>query len=77
MLRFTWSTTGRYPSATYTPFEVGFAWSVYRQTRAPCSRKIRETAATAAPALSSMLIYFLMALVLIVRPTGLFPGNAK
>ena len=27
--------------------------------------------------LSSMLIYFLMALVLIVRPTGLFPGNAK
>jgi len=37
----------------------------------------KETAATAAPALSSMLIYLLMALVLIVRPTGLFPGNAK
>jgi branched-chain amino acid transport system permease protein len=37
----------------------------------------KETAATAAPALSSMLIYLLMAVVLVVRPTGLFPGNAK
>ena len=34
-------------------------------------------ASTAAPALSSMLIYLLMAVVLVVRPTGLFPGNAK
>jgi branched-chain amino acid transport system permease protein len=31
-------------------------------------------ASTAAPALSSMLIYLLMALVLIVRPAGLFPA---
>jgi branched-chain amino acid transport system permease protein len=37
----------------------------------------KETAATAAPALSSMLIYLLMAVVLVVKPTGLFPGNAK
>ena len=37
----------------------------------------KETAATAAPALSSMLIYLLMAVVLVVRPTGLFPCNAK
>ncbi|HKG99192.1 MAG TPA: branched-chain amino acid ABC transporter permease, partial [Bradyrhizobium sp.] len=32
-------------------------------------------ASTAAPALSSMLIYLLMAIVLIARPEGLFPAN--
>src|SRR6188474_1974338 len=32
-------------------------------------------ASTAAPALSSMLIYLLMAIVLVVRPEGLFPAN--
>jgi len=37
----------------------------------------KETAATAAPALSSMLIYLLMAIVLIIRPEGLFPANSK
>ena len=31
-------------------------------------------ASTAAPALSSMLIYLLMAIVLVVRPEGLFPA---
>jgi branched-chain amino acid transport system permease protein len=31
-------------------------------------------ASTAAPALSSMLIYLLMAVVLVVRPAGLFPA---
>jgi branched-chain amino acid transport system permease protein len=34
-------------------------------------------AATAAPALSSMLIYIVMAVVLIVRPEGLFPAAGK
>ena len=34
-------------------------------------------ASTAAPALSSMLIYLLMAIVLIVRPEGLFPASSK
>jgi branched-chain amino acid transport system permease protein len=34
-------------------------------------------ASTAAPALSSMLIYLLMAVVLIVRPEGLFPASSK
>ena len=33
-------------------------------------------ASTAAPALSSMLIYLLMAIVLVVRPEGLFPARA-
>ncbi|HWB44019.1 MAG TPA: branched-chain amino acid ABC transporter permease, partial [Hyphomicrobiaceae bacterium] len=34
-------------------------------------------AATLAPALSSMLIYLLMAVVLIVRPEGLFPAATR
>lgn len=32
-----------------------------------------DAASTAAPAISSMLIYFMMALVLAIRPQGLFP----
>jgi branched-chain amino acid transport system permease protein len=34
-------------------------------------------AATAAPALSSMLIYLLMAAVLVLRPEGLFPATGR
>src|ERR1700761_370248 len=34
-------------------------------------------ASTAAPALSSMLIYLLMAIVLVVRPEGLFPATKR
>ena len=34
-------------------------------------------ASTAGPALSSMLIYLLMAIVLVVRPEGLFPVTSK
>src|SRR5471030_3027941 len=37
----------------------------------------KEAAATAAPALSSMLIYLLMAIVLVARPEGLFPMSRK
>jgi branched-chain amino acid transport system permease protein len=37
----------------------------------------KSGASTAGPALSSMLIYLVMAVVLIVRPEGLFPANAK
>jgi len=36
-----------------------------------------NAAATLAPALSSMMIYLLMALVLVVRPEGLFPAAGK
>jgi branched-chain amino acid transport system permease protein len=36
-----------------------------------------NAASTAAPALASMLIYLLMAIVLVVRPEGLFPASAK
>jgi branched-chain amino acid transport system permease protein len=34
-------------------------------------------ASTAAPALSSMLVYLLMAVILVVRPAGLFPAAAR
>jgi branched-chain amino acid transport system permease protein len=37
----------------------------------------KEVAATAAPALSSMLIYLLMAIVLVVKPEGLFSQGGK
>jgi branched-chain amino acid transport system permease protein len=37
----------------------------------------KEAAATAAPALSSMLIYLLMAMVLVVKPEGLFSAGQK
>jgi branched-chain amino acid transport system permease protein len=36
-----------------------------------------DAASTAAPALSSMLIYLLMALVLIVKPEGLFSAGGR
>lgn len=36
-----------------------------------------DTAATAAPAVSAMLIYLLMAAILAVRPQGLFPPTAR
>jgi branched-chain amino acid transport system permease protein len=35
----------------------------------------RSTAAQAGPAVASMAIYILMAVVLIFRPTGLFTGE--
>jgi branched-chain amino acid transport system permease protein len=36
-----------------------------------------QAASTAAPALSSMLIYLVMAVVLVVRPQGLFPAAGR
>ncbi|MDF1747382.1 MAG: branched-chain amino acid ABC transporter permease [Alphaproteobacteria bacterium] len=36
-----------------------------------------ETAETAAPAISAMLIYILMAIILAVRPQGLFPPKVR
>ena len=37
----------------------------------------QNAASTAGPALSSMLIYLLMAIVLVVRPAGLFPAAGR
>jgi len=36
-----------------------------------------NAAQTLAPALSSMSIYMLMALILVVRPQGLFPAASR
>jgi branched-chain amino acid transport system permease protein len=36
-----------------------------------------QAASTAAPALSSMLIYILLAAILVVRPQGLFPAGSR
>jgi len=36
-----------------------------------------SAASTLAPALSSMLIYLLMTIVLVVRPAGLFPAAGR
>jgi branched-chain amino acid transport system permease protein len=36
-----------------------------------------SAAATAAPAISSMMIYLLMAIVLVLRPEGLFPAGRR
>jgi branched-chain amino acid transport system permease protein len=37
----------------------------------------QQAASTAGPALSSMLIYIVMAVVLVLRPEGLFPVQGK
>jgi len=36
-----------------------------------------RSASTVAPAMSSMMIYLLMAIVLVLRPEGLFPVSSK
>jgi branched-chain amino acid transport system permease protein len=48
-----------------------YAPDLLRQILSPAA------ASTAAPALSSMLIYLLMAIVLVVRPEGLFPAGKR
>jgi branched-chain amino acid transport system permease protein len=53
--------------------KVGGAYlpELFRATMSPAA------ASALAPALSSMLIYLLMAVVLVVRPQGLFPAGGK
>src|SRR3984893_13903486 len=58
---------------------VGLVDTVGRAFLPDLLRLVLSTAAgsTAAPALSSMLIYLLMAIVLVVRPAGLFPAPGR
>src|ERR1700720_4760819 len=58
---------------------VGFIDTLGRAFLPDLLRKILSSAAasTAAPALSSMLIYMLMAGILVFRPEGLFPAASK
>jgi branched-chain amino acid transport system permease protein len=58
---------------------VGFIDTLGRSYLPDLMRMVLSTnaAATAAPALSSMLIYLLMAVVLVVKPEGLFSAGGK
>jgi branched-chain amino acid transport system permease protein len=58
---------------------VGLVDTVGRAYLTDLARLVLDSraAATAAPAMSSMLIYLLMAIVLVVRPAGLFPVTGK
>jgi branched-chain amino acid transport system permease protein len=58
---------------------VGFIDTLGRAFLPDLLRTVLSSAAasTAAPALSSMLIYLLMAIVLVVRPEGLFPAAKR
>ncbi len=58
---------------------VGFIDTLGRSYLPDLMRVVLTTnaAATAAPALSSMLIYLLMAIVLVVKPEGLFSSGGK
>ena len=58
---------------------VGLIDTVGRAYLTDLARLVLDSraAATAAPAMSSMLIYLLMAIVLVVRPAGLFPVSGK
>jgi branched-chain amino acid transport system permease protein len=58
---------------------VGFVDSIARAYLIDVLRLLfnSRTAATVTPAFSSMLIYLLMAIVLVLRPAGLFPVSNK
>ena len=58
---------------------VGFLDTLGRSYLPDLMRMVlsNEAAATAAPALSSMLIYLLMAVVLVVKPEGLFSAGGR
>jgi branched-chain amino acid transport system permease protein len=58
---------------------VGFIDTLGRSYLSDLLRVVlsNEAASTAAPALSSMLIYLLMAIVLVVKPEGLFSAGGK
>src|SRR3954451_5856743 len=58
---------------------VGFVDSIARAYLIDLLRLVfnSRTAATVTPAFSSMLIYLLMAIVLVLRPAGLFPVTNK
>jgi branched-chain amino acid transport system permease protein len=58
---------------------VGLAYTVGRAYLVDLARLVvnPRTASAIAPALSSMLIYLIMTIVLVVRPAGLFPVSNK
>jgi branched-chain amino acid transport system permease protein len=70
---------GSVSGAFYASLIVGIADTLGRAFLPMLLREImsREVANAAGPALASMLVYILMAIVLAVRPQGLFPAGRK
>ena len=68
---------GSVHGALYASLIVGVADTLGRSYLPMLLRQIadRDVANAAGPALASMLIYMLMAVVLVVRPQGLFPAH--
>lgn len=70
---------GSIRGALYAALIVGIADTLGRAFLPQLFRLVmeRETATAAGPAVASMLVYILMALVLAVKPNGLFPAGGK
>src|ERR1700751_824098 len=70
---------GSIPGAFLSAIFVGLIDTLGRAFLPSLLRQVLSGAAasTAAPALSSMLIYLLMAIVLVVRPGGVFPATRR
>jgi branched-chain amino acid transport system permease protein len=68
---------GSVHGALYASLIVGVADTLGRSYLPMLLRQIadRDVANAAGPALASMLIYMLMAVILVVRPQGLFPAH--
>ena len=69
---------GSIKGAFYVALMIGFIDTMSRSYLDDFLELIASTAAaeTAAPAISAMLVYVLMAVVLAFKPTGLFPPTA-
>jgi branched-chain amino acid transport system permease protein len=70
---------GSVSGAFYASLIVGIADTMGRAFLPTLMREVasREVANAAGPALASMLVYLLMAVVLALRPQGLFPAGRK
>jgi branched-chain amino acid transport system permease protein len=70
---------GSVSGAFYAALIVGIADTMGRAFLPTLMREVasREVANAAGPALASMLVYLLMAVVLALRPQGLFPAGRK
>src|SRR5262249_6184510 len=70
---------GSIRGAFFAALLIGLLDTVGRSFSVDLFRFVLEPAAgrTVGPAIASMLIYLLMALVLYVRPTGLFPAKGR
>lgn len=70
---------GSIKGAFYSAIMIGFIDTLGRSYLDDLLKLVvsSQSAETAAPALSAMLIYILMALVLVLKPSGLFPPTGR